>query len=61
MNSFHYVNNALYCEDVPVAELAAKYGTPLSRRVGTAHHLLFINLHKKCVEMVGDTHDETHA
>ncbi len=29
MNPFHYVNNALYCEDVPVAELAAKYGTPL--------------------------------
>jgi diaminopimelate decarboxylase len=29
MNPFHYVNNALYCEDVPVAKLAAKYGTPL--------------------------------
>jgi len=29
MDHFHYVNNALYCEDVPVAELAAKYGTPL--------------------------------
>ncbi len=29
MDHFHYVKNELYCEDVPVAELAAKYGTPL--------------------------------
>ena len=29
MDHFHYVDNALYCEDIPVAELAAKYGTPL--------------------------------
>ena len=29
MDHFHYLDNALYCEDVPVAELAAKYGTPL--------------------------------
>src|SRR5487761_2102179 len=29
MDHFHYVKNALYCEDVPVADLAAKYGTPL--------------------------------
>lgn len=29
MDHFHYVDNALYCEDVPVARLAEKYGTPL--------------------------------
>jgi diaminopimelate decarboxylase len=29
MDQFHYVKNELYCEDIPVAELAAKYGTPL--------------------------------
>jgi diaminopimelate decarboxylase len=29
MDHFHYVKNELYCEDVPVADLAAKYGTPL--------------------------------
>src|SRR4051812_22653012 len=29
MDQFHYRDNQLYCEDLPVAELAAKYGTPL--------------------------------
>ena len=29
MDHFHYRGGALYCEDVPVADLAAKYGTPL--------------------------------
>src|SRR5437660_75048 len=29
MDHFHYVNRALYCEDVPVAKLAAEFGTPL--------------------------------
>ena len=29
MDHFHYVDGKLHCEDVPVAELAAKYGTPL--------------------------------
>ena len=29
MDYFHYRNGELFCEDVPVAELAAEYGTPL--------------------------------
>lgn len=29
MSSFTYRQGALYCEDVPVADLAAEYGTPL--------------------------------
>jgi diaminopimelate decarboxylase len=29
MDHFHYVNGNLYCEDIPVADLAARYGTPL--------------------------------
>jgi diaminopimelate decarboxylase len=29
MNHFHYKDNRLFCEDVPVAEVAAKLGTPL--------------------------------
>lgn len=29
MDHFHYQNRVLYCEDVPVTELAEQYGTPL--------------------------------
>ena len=29
MNAFEYRNHELYCEDVPVRELAEKYGTPV--------------------------------
>jgi diaminopimelate decarboxylase len=29
MDHFHYVSGKLFCEDIPVADLAAKYGTPL--------------------------------
>ena len=29
MEPFHYRGGQLYCEDVPVAELAAQFGTPL--------------------------------
>ena len=29
MDHFHYVSGQLFCEDVPVADLAARYGTPL--------------------------------
>jgi diaminopimelate decarboxylase len=29
MDHFHYRDGHLYCEELPVAELAAKYGTPL--------------------------------
>lgn len=29
MDFFHYQDNELYCEEVPIAELAAEYGTPL--------------------------------
>lgn len=29
MDYFNYKNNALYCEDVAIAELAERYGTPL--------------------------------
>ncbi|MEJ2589103.1 MAG: diaminopimelate decarboxylase [Deltaproteobacteria bacterium] len=28
MHHFHYVNNALYCEDVPVSDIAREVGTP---------------------------------
>ena len=41
MDYFHYENQALFCEEVPVSELAAKYGTPLwiySKRT-LLHHL----------------------
>ena len=41
MDYFHYKNRELYCEDVPAAELAATYGTPLwvySKRT-LLHHL----------------------
>src|SRR5919199_4848633 len=41
MDCFRYRDRALYCEDVPVAELAAKYGTPLYvySRSTLLHHL----------------------
>ena len=29
METFHYRDGRLYCEDVPVAELAEQFGTPL--------------------------------
>jgi diaminopimelate decarboxylase len=29
MDQFHYVDGALYCEGAPVADLAARFGTPL--------------------------------
>lgn len=29
MNPFPYINNELYCEDVPVSRLAMEFGTPL--------------------------------
>src|SRR4051794_2407579 len=29
MDHFHYESGRLYCEDLPIADLAAKYGTPL--------------------------------
>jgi diaminopimelate decarboxylase len=29
MDHFHYVNGHLYCEDIPVSDLAEKFGTPL--------------------------------
>lgn len=41
MDYFNYKNRELYCEEVPAAELAAKYGTPLwvySKRT-LLHHL----------------------
>src|SRR5260221_10550009 len=41
MDYFHYQNRELYCEEVPTAELAAKYGTPLwvySKRT-LLHHI----------------------
>lgn len=54
MDYFHYQNNALYCEDVPVSELAAKYGTPLwiySKRT-LLHHLKQIQTAFAAVEPV---------
>src|SRR5258708_6459564 len=41
MDYFHYQNRELYCEEVPAAELAEKYGTPLwvySKRT-LLHHI----------------------
>src|SRR5215469_13107341 len=41
MDYFHYQDRNLYCEDVPIAALAEKYGTPLfvySQRT-LLHHL----------------------
>ena len=29
MDHFHYRDGHLYCEDLPVSDLAARYGTPL--------------------------------
>ena len=29
MEPFHYRDGQLYCEDVPAAELAGRFGTPL--------------------------------
>lgn len=41
MDHFEYRNRALYCEDVPVAELAETYGTPLYiySQATLLHHL----------------------
>ncbi len=41
MDHFEYRDRALYCEDVPVAELAAQYGTPLYvySQATLLHHL----------------------
>ena len=44
MNHFHYKKNRLFCEDVPVAEVAAKLGTPLylySRATLRRHFRIF--------------------
>jgi len=40
MHHFHYQNGALYCENVPVAEIAAKVGTPfyLYSHATLSHH-----------------------
>ena len=40
MHDFHYVAGNLYCEGVPIASLAKKFGTPLyvySQRTLTGH------------------------
>ena len=41
MDHFHYRNRVLHCEEVPVADLAAKYGTPLFvySQATLLHHL----------------------
>ena len=46
MHHFHYTNNELYCENVPVSEITAKLGTPLylySRATLTRHFQAFDN------------------
>src|SRR5579871_1138820 len=46
MDYFHYKDHELYCEEVPTAELAAKYGTPLwvySKRT-LLHHIRQIQI-----------------
>src|ERR1700723_1214207 len=41
MDHFQYRNRILYCEDIPVAELAEKFGTPLFiySQATLLHHL----------------------
>src|ERR687884_597491 len=41
MDHFHYRDRVLHCEDVPLAELAEQYGTPLFvySRATLLHHL----------------------
>jgi diaminopimelate decarboxylase len=41
MDHFQYRNRALFCEDVPLAEIAAKYGTPtfVYSEATLLHHL----------------------
>src|SRR6187200_238895 len=41
MDHFQYRNHVLHCEDVPLAELAEKYGTPLYvySQATLLHHL----------------------
>jgi diaminopimelate decarboxylase len=41
MDHFHYQNRALFCEEVPVAEIAARYGTPvyIYSQATLLHHL----------------------
>src|SRR5262245_19681583 len=41
MDHFQYKNRVLYCEEVPLAELAEKYGTPLfvDSQATLLHHL----------------------
>ena len=41
MDHFIYRNRKLHCEDVPVADLAGKYGTPLYvySKATLLHHL----------------------
>ena len=41
MDHFHYRERVLHCEDVPLAELAERYGTPLFvySRATLLHHL----------------------
>ncbi|MFA4916952.1 MAG: diaminopimelate decarboxylase [Syntrophales bacterium] len=44
MNDFHYVNNELWCEEVPVSRIAGEVGTPLylySYRTMRNHFLVF--------------------
>ena len=46
MHHFHYTNNELYCENVPVSEITAKLGTPLylySRATLMRHFQAFDN------------------
>jgi diaminopimelate decarboxylase len=46
MNDFHYLNGELWCEEVPVRELAEKAGTPLyvySHRTLRRHFQVFDN------------------
>jgi hypothetical protein len=41
MDHFAYRNRTLHCEEIPVADLAAKYGTPLYvySKATLLHHL----------------------
>lgn len=54
MDYFHYQNNELFCEEVPVAELAKEFGTPLwvySKRT-LLHHVRQIQTAFAAVEPV---------
>ncbi len=55
MNHFKYINNKLYCENVPIAKIAEKVGTPFylySHATLKRHFLVFKDAFKKIDSLV---------